>query len=226
MRKSTHTGTCQVCGSQQALPAGRLSLHGYTVEHGFFNGTCPGANHLPLEQDRDLADAVAASLTRQADELRAKAAKIEAGTVRPVYAAADFYWTCKDRTGRSQDVQVLFADAKPCHQQAAVDSLLYATQRHAEHAQRIADDITKRANSTHGKPLTPRAAEEPRKIIAVGTQIKLYGKVVTVTGIADRVARGVGPFLNGQCIQHFSFTGSNGQTYWSPTRFVRQAAIL
>jgi hypothetical protein len=52
--KATHKGTCQVCGRQQMLPNDRLSKHGYTVEFGWFEGTCQGAGHLPYELSCDL----------------------------------------------------------------------------------------------------------------------------------------------------------------------------
>lgn len=53
-RKSTHRGHCQLCGSLQKLPKGMLSLHGYTVAHGFFSGVCNGARALPFEQSMEL----------------------------------------------------------------------------------------------------------------------------------------------------------------------------
>lgn len=51
---ATHQGTCQCCGHYQKLPNGVLSLHGYTKEWGFFNGTCIGSGHKPFEQDISL----------------------------------------------------------------------------------------------------------------------------------------------------------------------------
>jgi hypothetical protein len=55
--KATHKGTCQVCGCSQKLPNGAMSLHGYTVQFGWFSGTCHGAKNLPLEQSCDLIQA-------------------------------------------------------------------------------------------------------------------------------------------------------------------------
>lgn len=55
-KKATHYGTCQVCGRQQKLPGGFMSKHGYTVEWGWFNGVCPGADHLPFEKSKDLIE--------------------------------------------------------------------------------------------------------------------------------------------------------------------------
>lgn len=79
MAKAEFQGICQWCGSTQKLPRGVLSLHGYDVQWGFFNGTCRGSRHLPFEQSIDLieesiavnADA-AVRLRRQADELLAR----------------------------------------------------------------------------------------------------------------------------------------------------------
>ena len=51
--KAKHIGTCQICGSAQKLPGGRLASHGYTVRWGFFSGICAGTNHLPLEESCD-----------------------------------------------------------------------------------------------------------------------------------------------------------------------------
>ena len=72
MSKHTHRGTCQVCGSQQAVnnETGMMAKHGYTVEHGFFEGECPGSHNLPLESDRTMTDNIIGDLTRQADRIQ------------------------------------------------------------------------------------------------------------------------------------------------------------
>lgn len=66
MAKATHTGTCQCCGSTQKLPSGVLSNHGYTVDWGYFSGTCQGARALPFELSIDLIK----GFIRAHDELR------------------------------------------------------------------------------------------------------------------------------------------------------------
>lgn len=72
MSKHTHRGTCQVCGAQQAVDnkTGMLAKHGYTVEHGFFEGECPGSHNLPLEHDHTMTDNIIDDLTRQADRIQ------------------------------------------------------------------------------------------------------------------------------------------------------------
>ena len=65
--KATHTGECQCCGRQQKLPGGSLSTHGYTKEHGFFQGICIGAGHLPFEQSKDLVERCIANAGKEID---------------------------------------------------------------------------------------------------------------------------------------------------------------
>lgn len=73
MPRATHSGTCQACGRRQLLPGGVLAKHGYELSHGFMNGVCMGAGHLPYEVSCDLiertirtAAAVAAARREQA----------------------------------------------------------------------------------------------------------------------------------------------------------------
>lgn len=77
MKKATHTGHCQVCGSEQMLPGGVLSLHGYTKRCGFFSGTCRGAKHLPFEQDISLIKGAIASAKAYATTTRLEADRRE-----------------------------------------------------------------------------------------------------------------------------------------------------
>jgi hypothetical protein len=50
MAKSTHRGSCQICGKDSMLPGGFVAKHGYQVaDIGFFHGTCRGAGYPPYE---------------------------------------------------------------------------------------------------------------------------------------------------------------------------------
>ena len=77
--KATHIGECQVCGHIQKLPNDRLSLHGYTKQWGFFNGTCWGARELPLEVSKDLIDKAIADADAHRTRLMAESAALKAG---------------------------------------------------------------------------------------------------------------------------------------------------
>jgi len=76
MSKHTHRAHCQVCGAQQAVDnkTGMLAKHGYTVEHGFFEGECPGSHNLPIEVDHTMTDNIIEDLGRQADRIEAQIA--------------------------------------------------------------------------------------------------------------------------------------------------------
>lgn len=68
----THKGHCQVCGNMHAVDNSHngLAKHGYTVDWGFFNGTCHGSDELPIQLDRTLADKTIASLDAEIDRLQ------------------------------------------------------------------------------------------------------------------------------------------------------------
>lgn len=90
-KKATHDGSCQLCGRQQKLPGGRLSQHGYTVQWGFFNGVCPGSEHLPFEQSYDLIQQYRDSSARIAADNRKLAAQLRAGKADDQLEASRYY---------------------------------------------------------------------------------------------------------------------------------------
>ena len=62
----THKGHCQVCGAMHAVDNSHngLAKHGYDVSWGFFNGVCSGADNLPIQLDKTLADRTIKSLDK------------------------------------------------------------------------------------------------------------------------------------------------------------------
>ena len=69
MRKATHIGSCQCCGSIQKLPGGMLSKHGYHVRWGCFDGICRGTEVLPYERSCNLIKSfIEEAQKRKADE--------------------------------------------------------------------------------------------------------------------------------------------------------------
>jgi len=67
MTKATHNGTCQACGRKQAL-RGTMAKHGYTVDYGYFSGTCSGSDRQPLELATAHNEDVVAGVRNWADE--------------------------------------------------------------------------------------------------------------------------------------------------------------
>lgn len=69
--KATHKGECQICGTVQKLPNGKLANHGYTVQWSKFQGTCPGSLELPYEQSCDLLKDRLPHVKREVEEMSA-----------------------------------------------------------------------------------------------------------------------------------------------------------
>jgi len=228
--KSTHSGTCQICGSLQALPSDVLSKHGYTVDHGYFNGVCIGQGHQPLELDRAFADEIAAELLVNARNHDKDAVAVLAGELLPMRAWNGEYRTFipeGKRLKQSERVMVAYAEAPEQYQREAVAALHQLHVNRAVSARNTSKAITTNANRVHGKQaLQPRSDEGKREIVA-GSVVHLYGKDgydVTVLRVEDRVVRSFGPHLNGKYIPHIVFE-RNGKEYGYPVRLIRQTSI-
>jgi hypothetical protein len=66
-------GTCQLCGKLHKAPGGFIAKHGYTVDYGFFSGTCHGSDERPFEVAKDVAEASLAKAASRRDDLLAQA---------------------------------------------------------------------------------------------------------------------------------------------------------
>jgi len=222
-KQSTHTGTCQICGGDWALPNGLLSKHGYVVPHGYFVGVCIGAHHQPLELSRKLADEVAADLDKDAERLNTLAIEIAVGNAKPAQAKAGF--SCKDRDNRWTQVLVPFADADKHYQREAVESFLWNTQSRAKQATDIAKAIRTRADRVTGKhTLRARSDVPARKVIVPGCHVTVGGKRYLVADVQDREQRSW-TGRNSRFCAHYAVDNSKGQRFWSPCGSVRQDKI-
>lgn len=77
-------GHCQVCGNVQAVIRGNtMSKHGYTREHGWFNGVCHGEHHQPIELSREYADRVIASISKECADLEKRIFNLHTGEEKP-----------------------------------------------------------------------------------------------------------------------------------------------
>lgn len=88
--KATHIGSCQICGREQKLPSNAMSLHGYTVNWGFFNGTCTGSRYLPFEQSKNLIEEAIKNVTAQHARLTSQVADLRANT-EPTHIQVSYY---------------------------------------------------------------------------------------------------------------------------------------
>ena len=54
-RSATHRGCCQICGKSHKVnvKTGLLAEHGYTIDFGYFSGSCAGSHQLPINVSVD-----------------------------------------------------------------------------------------------------------------------------------------------------------------------------
>ena len=82
--KTQLRGHCQCCGRQQAVLHGRMAHHGYTVDHGYFNGTCQGHDYAPIEHSREQLDEVCVEILADCRYNDFRAQRIESGEEKPL----------------------------------------------------------------------------------------------------------------------------------------------
>jgi hypothetical protein len=202
-------GNCQCCGNDQAVVRGYASKHGYTVNNGWFNGVCSGQHYEPVQVSRVQADRIVESVRESVAALRVELEAVASGKVTPKTVVKGYG---KNRT------EIKFADAALYEQEGAVEDLKRAIAHRINAGEDFAKHLEAVANKYHGQPLTEIKLDEVG--IVVGSSVKVQGSVVTVTKIEYRVARGVGPSINGQHILHVCFE-RNGKEYAYPKRFAK-----
>jgi hypothetical protein len=114
MSKATHKGHCQVCGGLQMLPSGTLSLHGYKVEYGFFNGICHGAKAKPFEQAHDLVDAAIVRAEQALRNIVARQIALRSPAMDPIAIVNVFVKDARGKTyheWRKVEVKVRFSES-------------------------------------------------------------------------------------------------------------------
>lgn len=226
--KSTHRGTCQACGRVQCvtLHTDKLAKHGYTVDWGHFNGVCAGADVQPLELNKTLTEHIIHDLREnvapRADKL---AADLRSGAVAPKYYRHEF-----DKIKRISVRVECRRDELPIPQDynagQCLSAAIYNAENRAKGARQHADSLEKLIASRHGQPLMPIVSA---KTLTVGARVLIGGKdgvICEVVEIKGQIARGQGPYLNGQFLQHAFCKRDDGRVFAVPTRSIRQSSIL
>ena len=203
-------GNCQCCGNDQAVVRGYASKHGYTVNNGWFNGVCSGQHYEPVQVSRVQADRIVESIRESVAALRVELEAVASGKVTPKTIVKGY--------GKNQ-TEIKFSDAALCDQAQAVESLKRTIAHRINAGEDFAKHLEAVANKYHGQPLREVNLDAPVGIV-VGSSVKVQGSVVTVTKIEYRVARGVGPSINGQHILHVCFE-RNGKEFAYPKRFAK-----
>lgn len=214
-------GHCQGCGREQAYRTnGLIAKHGYKIQErgqgGWFEGTCPGSEHPTLEVDRKFADKIVDDITVDVAATEAKLVKAKDGKLRPQKVNLTF---------STKNANWVPFEEAPAHKQAdAIRSFIYAIESRIRLGERTIKDIKQNILNFHGqghRNVKILKGPDPNKTINVGDQVKVLGRVVTVTKIANARCFGVGPSMNGTFVDHV-YWDQDGKTRGYPKRFAKK----
>lgn len=171
-------GICQCCGREQAVTNGRLAKHGYTVEQGWFQGVCSGANYAPMNKDRSQTDRIIASVRAEVAELQQLVKKLESGKAKPKTAQGPY------NVQKREYDQVPYDEAPEYAQKDALRSLIWKTTRRAEMGTSFADMMEGLANTVFGTELREVARAEAPAPICHGERRKgTSGSILKATRV-------------------------------------------
>jgi len=239
----THRGTCQACGRVQAITEwtnkhsgktfGNIAKHGYTVNWGFFNGVCMGADSLPLELSKDTTERLIKELREitapQADKLAVDLADevVEPDWQKPVEDGVT-RWGSK----KYKQVSCPKSDLTPYEISRQLEIAIHQAENKARMARSHADFLAHLITKRHGQPLIPVGDSNTpvAQLLKAGTKVQMWGKkdgvLCEVVEIKTLRASGVGPFLNGHYIPHAILKRPTGTTFAYPVRLIRKASIV
>lgn len=153
MQSSTQLrGNCQCCGRQQAVVGRWMAKHGYTVEHGWFQGACSGESSEPMQKSRTRTDGIVAKVRADVAELLEKKNKLEAGTAKPEFINRG--------TERNPDL-IPFADGDEYQQRITIRKVIHEMTFKASMGAQFADMLIEVADKYHGTPLIEVEKKEP-----------------------------------------------------------------
>lgn len=226
--KTQTRGHCQICGRIQAFNTSGMAKHGYQVigrgEGGWFSGTCQGSHHRPLEQDRSVLDGTLDQVRNDVAVLKKDLNEVIAGRKFPKNVWFDGFniSVSKDRPRSVRYKLTEFKSLSAFHQDDARRQIQYQIESRIRAGNGYIKDMTALAKKVHGQAHQEvKRGKDPNKVIAVGSKVRILGREVVVQKIEYAMARGVGPGINGQTVEHIFWT-ENGQVRKYPKRYARR----
>jgi len=200
--KTQIRGNCQCCGRQQAFQRGTIAQHGYTVDHGYFEGVCSGHKFQPLQLDRTQTDSICAYVRADAINLLDRAAKLESGKTKLKLVVKPNTWT---KRGEKPEM-VEFDSLASWDQKSILRSEVYKLESRAKAGNDFADQMEKLADALHGTELVTvvvsaapaaihygekRVSEKGNVIVCDGTEKgRVYYKITNGSGKVFRTWMG------------------------------------
>lgn len=154
-------GNCQCCGREQAVVGGLMSKHGYTVEHGWFNGVCSGNHYQPMQFSRVETDSIVSDIRAEIPKLLALAEQYESGALVPEFVMKK---VLDAELRKWVEVKVPFAEAHIVDQRSTVSQVVWGYKNRANAGKSFSDHLESIANKVHGTPLIEVAKKEVEPI--------------------------------------------------------------
>lgn len=167
-------GNCQCCGRDQAVKNGTMAKHGYTVEHGWFNGVCSGERFAPIQISRTQTDKIIAEILAEIPQLLAKAEQVVMGKLFPQFVIVGRYDNRKT---------IPYADADVRDQRHACEQMVWELRNRASAGKTFTETLTSIANEYHGKPLTEVAKKEAPAPIGINEVKIMNGCRIVSTSV-------------------------------------------
>jgi len=145
-------GNCQCCGRQQAVVGRWMAKHGYTVEHGWFQGACSGESSEPMQKSRTRTDGIVAQVRADVAKLLEQKNKLEAGTAKPLFI--------NKGTERNPDL-IPFNEGDDYQQRITLRKAIHDLTFKANMGAQFADMLIEVADKYHGTPLIEVEKKEP-----------------------------------------------------------------
>jgi len=159
MQSTQLRGNCQCCGRQQAVVGRWMAKHGYTVEHGWFQGACSGESSEPMQKSRTRTDGIVAKIRTDVAELLEQKNKLEAGTAKPLFI--------NKGTERNPDL-IPFNEGDDYQQRMTLRKAIHDLTFKASMGAQFADMLVEVADKYHGTPLIEVEKKEPPAPICRG----------------------------------------------------------
>lgn len=210
-------GICQICGREQAVRnKGNITHHGYTIEYGWFHGTCPGQQHKPLQVDKSETERQIKDITNELPVIEKLIRDLESGKKHPLKVVKS-----KRGYGRNQTIEwMTWEEAGEFARRDALSTAVYAEKQRLKAGKDTITFLKGLIQTYYGKELKVVEKTEKKKM-EVGSVVNIAGhKGVTITKIEKKRAMGVGPFLNGQYLDH-AFWMDNGKERSYPLKLAR-----
>ena len=153
-----------------------MSKHGYTVDHGWFNGVCSGQRFAPLQTERAQADKIVAQVRADCFDLDTLAAQYKTGKKFPRIAGTRYNHLTQT------NVDVLWDDAADHMKESGLHHAIWATEQRAKMGRSFAADLEALANSVHGTELIVVPLEDGPARIEAGEKRQSSAAVLVATG--------------------------------------------